>query len=66
MGLSLHMMECALARPVAEHLPQVIQQRFRVFQIRCIETLGEPSIDVGEDRARLVGFALRCEQPREA
>ncbi len=41
------------------------EQRFGVFQIRRVETLGEPVVDFGEHRARLVALALLHQQARE-
>src|SRR5216683_1779083 len=45
---------------------QFAEQRLGVFQIGQVETLGEPAVDVGEHRARLVGLALPLEQAGKA
>jgi hypothetical protein len=37
---------------------QFIQQRLGVFQVASIEALGEPAVDFGEHRARLVATVL--------
>ena len=39
-------------------LAQFVEQRLGVFQVGGLEALGEPVVDVGENRARLV--ALPC------
>ena len=44
---------------------QFIEQRLGVLQVGGVEALGEPAVDFGEHRARLVAAALRREQPRE-
>jgi hypothetical protein len=43
-----------------------VEQRLRVFQIASVEAFGEPAVDVGEHRARLVATALFGELAREA
>ncbi len=45
---------------------QLVEQRLGVLQIACVESLGEPAVDFGERRARLVATTLLCEKPREA
>jgi hypothetical protein len=45
---------------------RLVEQHLGVPQIGSIEALGEPAIDFGEHRARLVAEALFCKQPREA
>ena len=45
---------------------EFFEQRLSLLQIRSIEPFGEPVVDFGKHRARLVGAILRCEQPREA
>src|SRR5271167_4217988 len=45
---------------------QLVEQCLGVFQIRGIEALGEPVVDLREHRARLVAKALRRKPSREA
>src|SRR5229473_1019104 len=45
---------------------QLLEQRLGVFQVGGVEALGEPAVDLGEHRTRLVAAALFVEQPREA
>src|SRR5271155_4828991 len=45
---------------------QLVEQRLGVLQVGGVEAFGEPVVDVGEHRARLVALALLREQPREA
>jgi MFS family permease len=45
---------------------QFLQQRLGVLQVGGVEAFGEPAVDLGEHRARLVAMALLREQPREA
>src|SRR5208283_5554001 len=45
---------------------QVLEQRLRVLQVGGVEALGEPVVDFGQHRARLVALALLVEEPREA
>jgi hypothetical protein len=44
---------------------QLIEHRFGIAQVGGVETLGEPIVDLGEGRARLVALALGGQQPRE-
>ena len=44
---------------------QFLEQSLCVFQVGGIEAFGEPVVDGGEHRARLVATALLVEQPRE-
>jgi hypothetical protein len=41
---------------------QLIEERLGVLQVGGVEALGEPVIDVGEHRARLVAMTLLREQ----
>jgi hypothetical protein len=44
---------------------EFVEQCFRVFEVGGVEALGEPVVDVGEHRARLIAAtSLRCEQSR--
>jgi hypothetical protein len=36
-------------------LTQLLQQRLGILQVGGVEALGEPSIDLGEHRTRLIG-----------
>ena len=45
---------------------QLLKQLLGFFQIRQLETLGEPVIDVAEYGARLVTMSPFCEQARKA
>jgi len=45
---------------------QLVEQRLGVLQVGGVETFGEPVVNVGEHRARLVSTTLTVEQPREA
>jgi hypothetical protein len=45
---------------------QLIKQRLGFFQVRRIETLGEPSMDRGEKIMGLLSFALITPQPGDA
>jgi hypothetical protein len=45
---------------------QLVEQRLGVFQVGGVEAFGEPAVDFGQHRARLVAFALFVEQPSEA
>src|SRR5271156_3721560 len=54
--------------PLAQRIlmSQLVEQRLGVFQVGGVEAFGEPVVDVGEHRARLISLALVCEQSREA
>src|ERR1700676_4188241 len=45
---------------------QLIEQGFGVLEVGGVEALGEPVVDFGEHRARLVAMSLLGEQSREA
>jgi hypothetical protein len=45
---------------------QLLQQRLGVLEIGGIEAFGEPIVDFGEHRARLIAATLLRKQPREA
>ena len=44
---------------------QLVEQRFRVLQVGGGEALGEPVVDVGQHRARLVAAISVAQQPRK-
>ena len=44
---------------------QLVEQRPGVFQVGGVEALGEPAVDLGERRARLVATALLRQQTGE-
>src|SRR6266849_3548014 len=44
---------------------QLVEQRLGISQVGGVEAFGEPAVDFGEHRARLVATTLLCEQPRE-
>src|SRR6516164_9633443 len=44
---------------------QFVQQRLGVFKVRGVEAFGEPVVDFGEHRARLVATAGITQQPCE-
>src|SRR5262245_7322170 len=46
-------------------LRKLFQQRLRVLQVRSVEALGEPAVDLGEHGASLIAFVLLCEHPYE-
>ncbi len=60
-GLSLPHFEQRMSQ-----LLKLVEQSLGVVQVGGVEAFGEPVVDVGEHRARLVATALRCEQSREA
>jgi hypothetical protein len=45
-------------------LSQLLEQRFSLFQVRSIETFGEPVVDFGKHRARLSATACIAQQSR--
>jgi hypothetical protein len=45
---------------------KLIEESLSVFEIACVEALGEPAIDLGEQIARLVATGRFREQPGEA
>jgi hypothetical protein len=45
---------------------QFVEQRLGVLQVGGVEALGEPVVDFGEHRERLVAAAGVAEQPGEA
>jgi hypothetical protein len=47
-------------------LPQLVQQRLRLFQIRGVEAFGEPAIDRREKCVRFLALPLAHEEPGEA
>jgi hypothetical protein len=45
---------------------RLVEQRLRLFQIECVEALGEPAIDRREKLAGLIPLALIGLGPRRA
>jgi len=45
---------------------QIIEQRPRILEIRCIEALGKPIVNIGNHRTAFLTAALICQQRREA
>jgi hypothetical protein len=43
----------------AQLVTTALEQRLRVFQIRRVESLGEPTVDLGEALASFFSLALR-------
>jgi hypothetical protein len=44
---------------------QFVEKHLSVFEVRGVEALGEPAVDIGEHRARFVAAALLRQQARE-
>jgi len=63
--LSLPHFEQRIIPPLSELLAQLLQQRLGLCEISRIEALGEPVVDLGEHRLRLLATALLFEQPHE-
>jgi hypothetical protein len=45
---------------------QLVEQSLGVFEVGGVEAFGEPTVDCGEHRPRLLATTLRHEQSREA
>ena len=56
----------ACRSPQPHSLAEIVQQRLRLFEIRRVETLGEPAVDRGEKVARFGGAILLAAEPSEA
>ena len=48
-----------------QSVAHLIEQRLRVLQVGGVEALGEPVVDIGEHRARLVAAVSVAQQARE-
>ena len=53
---------CKRTRECLLSVTQLVEQGLCVLQVDGIEPLGEPAVDSGEHRARLVAMTLPCEQ----
>jgi hypothetical protein len=51
------------AEMATRSIREAVEQCFCVLQVGSVEAFGEPSVDFGEHRARLVCLALLGEQP---
>ena len=62
-----HRISNSASFPLGERLfAQLFEQCLGILQVGSVEALGEPVVDFGEHRARLVTIALRRAQTREA
>jgi len=57
--------ELAGSTRTAGFAAQLFEQGFGFLERGCVETLGEPAIDFGEQGLRLSGAPLRFEPPRK-